>query len=101
MKKIIKNNNKGAIATLALLGMSVIALSIAVTLTSTALEEFQMSENGGALESTFYAAESGLNEALYRLISDPTPGSRNFTFNNIEISVSVSSNPSDPASVSA
>ena len=82
---IIKKFKKseGMVATIALLGVSVVALAVISTATVLAIGELKMSQDGGSLDKTFYAAEAGLNEALYRLINDPGVGSHTFIIDNI------------------
>ena len=99
MKKILKQiikNEQGIVATLSLLGVSVISLAIVATLANLALGELKISNTGSSLEKTFYAAEAGLNEALYRLIQDPIPGNRILEIDGITIEITVSSNPDNP-----
>jgi len=69
-----KKNNQGMVAIITLLGISAFALAIISTLAVLAIDELKMANTGGAIDPTFYAAEAGLNEGLYRLIETPVPG---------------------------
>ncbi len=94
--KVKLRNEKGMVAVLALLGISAATLAIASTLVSISLNELRMASSGGAIDQTFYAAESGLNDALYRLVKDPVPGSHNFDYGNTTISIDTLPNPANP-----
>ena len=89
-------NESGLIGFIALFSISVIALAVASSLVLLVNREMKMARSGGALDSTFYAAESGLNEALYRLIAYPGPGNYNFSLNGVSVTAKVSQNPLDP-----
>lgn len=64
---------RGALAILTLLGVTVFALAVISTLATLATSESQMSSAEQTSAQTFYAAESGLNKAIYSLVSDDTP----------------------------
>lgn len=89
-------NEKGMVAVITLLGVSAIAMAVIVTLTLISAGEMKMVQSGGTLDQTYYAAESGMNEALYRLITYPVPGNYSFAMENIIININVAANPGDP-----
>lgn len=93
-KKI--SNQNGMVAVITLLGVSTVALGIITSLAVLSMSELKMSKSGGSLEQTFYSAEAGLNEALYRLISKPEADDYSFTFNNANVVISVVYNPDNP-----
>ena len=95
MKIFNKQNEKGAIAILTLMGVSVFALFVMTSVNVLAADELKMSASEKDSEMTFYAAEAGLNEALYRLILNPVPEPFSFDINGVNIQVSVSSNPAN------
>ncbi|MFH0952122.1 MAG: PilX N-terminal domain-containing pilus assembly protein, partial [Patescibacteria group bacterium] len=66
----LKKNQQGAIAILVLLGISVVTLTVMTSMILLATSEVRMASAQTATEQTFYAAEAGINEALYRLIND-------------------------------
>jgi hypothetical protein len=90
---------RGAIAILALLGVSAFAMMVFTTLSVLAASELRMSLDATASERTFYAAEAGINEAIRRLITNPMPGT--FTLptdltDSTTVSVTIDPNPTDP-----
>ena len=95
IKDTIKDQS-GVIATLSLIGVMVICLTVVTVTSQLAISELQMSGAGGVIDQTYYAAESGLNEALYRLIAYPGPGSYNFDINGVTVTADISSHPSNP-----
>jgi len=74
-KNNLKNQN-GAIAIITLMVIGVFALAVMTTMSVLATSELKMSGSELASEKTFYAAEAGINEALYRLAK--YPAERNF-----------------------
>ncbi|MFH0820117.1 MAG: pilus assembly PilX N-terminal domain-containing protein [bacterium] len=86
---------EGMIAVLTLFGVTAVTLAIASTLVSLSIGDLKMSRAGGSLEQAFYSAESGLNEALYRLIKNPVPGNYSINLDGTSIAISVSTNPAD------
>jgi len=95
-QKNIRHNEQGMIAIVMVMIVATVALAIISTLTVMSISNLKMSNSPGAFDQTYYAAEAGLNEALYRVISDPVPGSYSFTFAGAVIQVTVSSDPLDP-----
>jgi len=89
-------SQKGVIAILVLFGISAVALSITSSLAVLAIGESRMANYGGSFEQTFYSAESGLNEALYRLITEPTAGSSTIVIDGYIIEITKSLNPANP-----
>ncbi len=84
------------VAILALLGISVAALAIVTSLISVSLTELKMSGSGGAIDQTFYAAESGINEALALLAQDTPMSSQHLNINNNLVEIEIMPNPADP-----
>ena len=89
----IKNDQFGVVAILSLLGVMVITLSVVVLTSRLAISELQMMRGGGAMDQTYYAAEAGLNEALYRLIKSPGVSNYSFDISGVTIQRSPSLNP--------
>lgn len=87
---------KGLIAIISLLGVTVVALSVISSLVVLSIGELKMSRAGGPLDNTYYAAEAGLNEALYRLIANPAPAVYNFVWGAIPVQAQVTANPDNP-----
>ena len=91
-----KPNEKGMISMIMMLFVSAVVLTISVSVASLAMGEMKMAKNGVAsVEKTFYIAESGLNIALYRLFSDPSPGSYTIDVDGVEVAVEVLLNPGE------
>lgn len=95
MPKISKHP-RGAIALLVLLGVSVFSLMVLTSVSTLASHAFTITLNEAATEKTFYAAEAGLNEGLYRLVHNAAPGDITLNFNNIDVLVTIRANPLDP-----
>lgn len=87
---------RGVIAIITLLGVSAFALAVIGTLTSISLDELKMANAGGVIDSTFYAAEAGLNEGLYRLITSSAPTSYSIDVEGVTVNISVLANPAEP-----
>ncbi len=85
---------KGVIAIITLLGIASFALAIVVSVTSVAIDDLRLANAGGVIDKTFYAAESGLNEGLYRLIKSPAAGKTyNLTVDGVPVVVTVGFGP--------
>ena len=82
-------NRPGAIAILTLLGVTIFGLLVMNSLATAATRESQMGVDDIKTTQTFYAAEAGLNQALYGLITDPVPGSYNLSLNDNNILITV------------
>lgn len=80
---------------LTLFGVTAVTLAIAATLVSLSVGDLKMSRAGGSLEQAFYSAESGLNEALYRLIKNPVPGNYSINLDGANVAITVGTNPAD------
>jgi len=89
-------SQSGVIAILVIFGVSAVALAITSSLAVLAIGENRMANYGGSLEQTFYSAESGLNEALYRLITEPTAGSSTIVIGDFTIDITTTLNPENP-----
>ncbi len=89
-------NQRGAITIIAVMGVMVFALLTLTTLSLLATSELDMASGETASETTFYAAESGINEALYRLASDPLPGTFSYTLNDTSVEVAIGPDPANP-----
>jgi len=87
---------KGFIAMVTLLGISSFALSVVVVVTTVFLSELQMTRGAGIIDDTYYAAESGLHEGLYRLIKNPIETTHHLTLGNQSVTVNVGANPLNP-----
>ncbi|MFH1235665.1 MAG: hypothetical protein V1685_01865, partial [Parcubacteria group bacterium] len=96
MLRNIFNNHEGAVAVITVLSVSVFALITMTAMSVLALDELHMNTSEIQSEKTFYAAEAGLNEALYRLITDPVPQAFAMDFEGIETNITTSSNPANP-----
>ena len=86
---------RGVIAIVTLLGVTTFALAIVVTLTDLALEELKMVSAGSVIDKTYYAAEAGLNQGLYKMIQYSSPATYNITINDIDVEVTIAADPSD------
>lgn len=89
---VAKKHPRGAIALLVLMGVTVFSLMVLTSVSTLASHAFTITLDESATERTFYAAEAGLNEALYRLIVNPAPG--NFSLNlddGVSVQVSITS----------
>lgn len=87
---------RGVVAITSLMGILVFALAIMTTVSLLGLSELQMAKAQTLSEATFYAAEVGLNEALYRLISNPLPAPFSTSLDGININVTIAANPANP-----
>lgn len=87
---------RGGIALITLLVIAIFGVGIMITLSVVAVGESKMAGAASASEQTFYAAESGINEALIRLIEHPVPTPFSFTLQNTDINVNVAPNPANP-----
>ncbi|KKW01380.1 MAG: hypothetical protein A2898_03630 [Candidatus Kerfeldbacteria bacterium RIFCSPLOWO2_01_FULL_48_11] len=96
MLRNIFNNHEGAVAVITVLSVSVFALITMTAMSVLALDELHMNTSEIQSEKTFYAAEAGLNEAVYRLITNPVPQSFIMDFESIETNISTSANPTNP-----
>lgn len=96
MFKNLNKKNEGIVAITIIFGTSIFVLAITSVMLMMTLNELKMSQTGSTLDDTFYMAESGLNEALYRLIENPVPGNYSMTLENYSIDISVSNIPSEP-----
>lgn len=65
------SDQRGVIAILALMAVTVFGVAMIMTVNISAVNEVRDAANTTATEKTFSAAESGINEALYRLIKNP------------------------------
>jgi len=107
MDKKYCNNQKGVVAILTLLAVSVFALAIMTTMSVLAASELNMSSSESASEKTFYAAEAGINEGLYRLSENASAQTFCMDFNGTnvpcsateKIQVTVSNYPFGPGSL--
>ncbi|MFH1207567.1 MAG: hypothetical protein V1668_03090 [Patescibacteria group bacterium] len=90
------NNQHGAIAVISLMIIAGFALAVITTVSFTSINVFRSASAGIDTEKTFYAAEAGVNEALYRLITHPVPEPFSVTLEGIDVDVTVSANPADP-----
>lgn len=80
---------KGVVALITLLGLSTISLAIISSLAILAISELRMANSGGVIDKTYYAAETGLNEGLYRLIRNPGLWDYSFELDNgVQVTVS-------------
>ncbi len=82
---------QGGIAILTLLGVSVFALAVMITVVNLAHDQAQIVNAQEASQKTFYAAEAGLNKTLYKLASNPSTSS--FTINSDGMSTLVTITP--------
>ncbi len=73
-KKQSLTRQRGVIALITLLSIAIFALAVVTTTAAFAVDELQMANSGNVIDQTYYAAEAGLNEGLYRLITDSAPG---------------------------
>jgi hypothetical protein len=89
MNRNLFPNQEGAIAIITLMAVSVFALIVMTTLTALATTNMQMTSAQAATEKTFYAAEAGINEALYRLIEHPIPPPFTLDVNGIDVEVNI------------
>ncbi|MDD5039945.1 MAG: hypothetical protein PHY34_02235 [Patescibacteria group bacterium] len=96
MKTSPLQNNDGAIAIIALMAISVFALITLTTLSVLATSELKMAAAETKAETTFYAAESGINEALYQLTTNPVPQPLSFNQDGTTVAVLVLPDPSNP-----
>ncbi len=92
----LPNNQKGAIAVISLMIIAGFALAVITTVSFTSINVFRSASAGIDTDKTFYAAEAGVNEALYRLISKPVPEPFSLILNGVEVDVTVSANPANP-----
>ncbi len=83
---------RGAIALLALLGVMAFVLMVMTTVAALATGQSKITGNAAATEQTFYAAEAGVNQALYKLATNPAAS--NFTTTVGSVSVSIIITPS-------
>ncbi|PIS04924.1 MAG: hypothetical protein COT81_03845 [Candidatus Buchananbacteria bacterium CG10_big_fil_rev_8_21_14_0_10_42_9] len=88
----LTKNKQGVIAILTLAGVSAFALSVMLTLSILAIGELRLSNQGGAFEETFYAAEAGLNDALWR-INGFTAGTYYIPYEDTNILVNIGIDP--------
>ena len=98
MKKYISKirRNDGVAAIIMVLIVATAVLAIISTLTAVALSSHKMVQSPGAFDQTYYAAEAGINEGLFRLINNPIPGNYSFQFEGMNIDVSVVNDTIDP-----
>jgi len=89
MNKNLPYNQKGAIAIVTLMAVSVFALIVMTTVSALAANNHTMTSAAEATEATFYAAEAGINEALYRLIAHPIPPPFTLDINGIDVEVNI------------
>lgn len=88
-RNIIKNQN-GAIALITLMVVGVFALAMMTTMSVLATSELKMSSSETASEKTFYAAEAGINEAIYKLSQDSMQeGSFSISVEGVNITFSI------------
>jgi hypothetical protein len=90
------SHQQGVVATLTLFGVTAVVLAIMSTLALVSIGELKMSQQGDTLEQTFYAAEAGLNEALYRLITNPALASQSYQTEDYQVDLSILPNPDNP-----
>lgn len=98
MNKILYENQKGVVAILTLLAVSVFALLIMTTMSVLAADELKMSGSESTSEKTFYAAEAGINEALYKM-ANSAPDSDPYystTINGVAVTVNKIPDPANP-----
>lgn len=93
---IIKQHPRGAIALLVLMGVAVFSLMVLTSVSTLASHAFTITLDEAATEKTFYAAEAGLNEGLYRLVQQSMPQNFNMNFNGVNVAVTIGSNPGNP-----
>ena len=93
------NNQDGIIAIVTLLAVSAVALAIISSISSLAVNSIKTANSGGIVDKTFYAAESGLHEGLYRVKTNPAPtpvGSPYIvTIDGIVVQVTVADDPNN------
>ncbi len=87
----LKQNQKGAVAILTLLAISVFALAVMSTVSVLAANALQMSSADANSDKTFYAAEAGVNEALNKLITNPVPEPFSLSLNGVNVQITVTS----------
>lgn len=88
-------NQEGVIATIALMVMSAFVLAAITTSTVLASDELRMSGTEVQAEKTFYAAEAGINDALYKLHSSPLPVPYTLTVDGVGVAVNIVPDPND------
>lgn len=104
MKKNKLKNQNGAIAILTLMAVTVFSLLIMTTMNVLAADELKMSTSERNTEKTFYAAETGINAGLYKLVSSPQPQEFCLSFDGQSINcsqaekikITISLDPSNP-----
>jgi len=92
MNNNVIKNQKGAIAIITLMVIGVFALAVMTTMSVLATSELKMSSSEQASEKTFYAAEAGINEAFYRLITNPVSDNFSIDIDGINVQVSFINN---------
>ncbi len=89
MKSYFKKQ-KGVVSLITLLGLSVVSLALISTISILAIDELKMINMGNVIDQTYYSAEAGLNEGLYRLIKNTAPGSEyNLNIDGVDVKVEV------------
>lgn len=76
-------NQNGVIAIMTILWVSLISLAAITTVALIASAGFQIASSSYASERTFNVAEAGLNDALYKLATNPNQASFNSTLDGI------------------
>lgn len=92
----LQKNKRGAAAVILILGISTVSLIIMTSVSVLAIDELHMGSSEISTEKTFFSAEAGINEALYRLSSNPVPQPFSMSLEGTSIDVTVSSNPANP-----
>ena len=93
MSPLYLKTQKGVVSLITLLALSAVSLSIIVSISTAAIDELKMTNSGGVIDQTFYAAEAGLNEGLYHLIQNPVPGSYSFDLDGVTVNITIGINP--------
>lgn len=85
----------GAIAVIALMVMSAFVLAVLTTAAVLATSELGMSSTEMRSEKAFYAAEAGLNDALFKLRTTTLPDPYSLTVDSVGVAVNVVPDPAN------
>src|SRR4030043_1925064 len=96
--KFSLKNNYGMIAIIMVMIVATVALAVVSTATVISMSNYKMSRDPGAFDQTYYAAEAGLNEGLYRLSLSPYPTTTPYhlTVNNSSVDIEIKPHPTNP-----
>lgn len=87
---------RGAVAIIMLMAVSVVALTIMTTMSVLATSELELAADTVQSDATFYAAEAGINDGLMRLVYHPVPQSYPLKVGAVNVAVDITVHPIDP-----